>query len=148
MLKIITEEIGLHKRGCQLAGEYSDMQHSGVKLSLVRIPRVIKEICTLNVLVMEHYEGIRLSDAIDMEKQHLAKALGMQDGEELKTVMEGKMRKQQRWGRMRSRMWNRSCQVWAKGCIGWTKVGMLIVPMEKGSTMVMSWLVVLGRRRI
>jgi hypothetical protein len=96
MLKIIIEDIGLYKQGVQLAGEYSDMQHSGVKLSLVRIPRVIKEICTLNVLVMEHYEGIRLSDAIDMEKQHLAKALGMQDGEELKTVMARKMRTQ-RW---------------------------------------------------
>ena len=96
MLKTIKEEIGLYKRGGQLAGEYSDMQRSGVKLSLVRIPRVIKEICTLNLLAMEYYKGIRLSDAIDMEQRHLVKALGMQDGDELKTVMEGKMRNQRR----------------------------------------------------
>jgi hypothetical protein len=30
-------------------------------------------------------------------------------------------------------------RVSVEGCIGWTKVEMLIVPMEKGSTMMMSW---------
>jgi predicted unusual protein kinase regulating ubiquinone biosynthesis (AarF/ABC1/UbiB family) len=70
------------------------MQRSGVKLSLVCIPWVIEEICTLNVLEMEYLEGISLSDAIDMEQQRMEKALGMRDRVELKTVMAGKMRKQ------------------------------------------------------
>ena len=69
-----------------------DMQHSGVEPSLVRIPWVIKEICTPNLLAMVYLEGISLSDAIDMEQQCMANALGMQDGEEFKTVMARKMR--------------------------------------------------------
>lgn len=70
-----------------------DMQRYGVEPSLVRIPRVIEEICTPNVLAMEYLEGTSLSDAIDMEQRRVAKALGMRDGEELKTVIAGKMRK-------------------------------------------------------
>ena len=70
------------------------MQRYGVEPSLVCIPRVIEEKCTPNVMAMEYLKGISLSDAIDMEQQPMVKALGMQDGEELKTVMAGKMCKQ------------------------------------------------------
>jgi predicted unusual protein kinase regulating ubiquinone biosynthesis (AarF/ABC1/UbiB family) len=37
-----------------------DMQKHGVEPSLVRIPRVVDEICTPNVLAMEYLEGISL----------------------------------------------------------------------------------------
>ncbi len=70
-----------------------DMQKHGVEPSLVRIPRVVDEICTPNVLAMEYLEGISLSNAIAMEQRRVAKALGMRDGDELKSVMAGKMRK-------------------------------------------------------
>jgi aarF domain-containing kinase len=70
-----------------------DMQKHGVEPSLVRIPRVVDEICTQNVLAMEYLEGISLNEAIAMEQRRVAKALGMRDGDELKSVMARRMRK-------------------------------------------------------
>ncbi len=70
-----------------------DMQRHGLEPNLVRIPRVVDEICTPNVLAMEYLEGISLSNAIAMEQRRVAKALGMSNGDELKRVMASKMRK-------------------------------------------------------
>eukprot|EP00581_Thalassiosira_minuscula_P007213 CAMPEP_0183707806 /NCGR_PEP_ID=MMETSP0737-20130205/4259_1 /TAXON_ID=385413 /ORGANISM="Thalassiosira miniscula, Strain CCMP1093" /LENGTH=611 /DNA_ID=CAMNT_0025935535 /DNA_START=220 /DNA_END=2055 /DNA_ORIENTATION=- len=69
-----------------------DMQQYGVEPSLVRIPRVVEDICTPNVLAMEYLEGVSLSDAIQREQDRVAKALGKQDGEELKKVLASRMR--------------------------------------------------------
>ena len=68
------------------------MQRYGVEPSLVRIPRVVDEICTSNVLAMEYLEGTSLSDAIDGEQHRMAKALGRKDGEELKRELGKRMR--------------------------------------------------------
>ncbi|KAL3809550.1 hypothetical protein ACHAXA_001824 [Cyclostephanos tholiformis] len=70
-----------------------DMQRHGLEPNLVRIPRVVDEICTPNVLAMEYLEGISLSKAIAVEQRRVAKALGMSDGDELKKVLASKMRK-------------------------------------------------------
>jgi len=69
-----------------------DMQKYGVEPSLVRIPRVVEDICTPNVLAMEYLEGVSLSDAIAQEQHRMAKALGKKDGEELKMVLASRMR--------------------------------------------------------
>jgi len=69
-----------------------DMQKYGVEPSLVRIPRVVDDICTQNVLAMEYLEGVSLSDAIQQEQDRVAKALGKQDGDELKKVLASRMR--------------------------------------------------------
>lgn len=69
------------------------MQRHGLEPNLVRIPRVVDEICTQNVLAMEFLEGISLSNAIAMEQRRVAKALGMSDSDELKSVLASKMRK-------------------------------------------------------
>eukprot|EP00584_Thalassiosira_punctigera_P005995 CAMPEP_0172544322 /NCGR_PEP_ID=MMETSP1067-20121228/14505_1 /TAXON_ID=265564 ORGANISM="Thalassiosira punctigera, Strain Tpunct2005C2" /NCGR_SAMPLE_ID=MMETSP1067 /ASSEMBLY_ACC=CAM_ASM_000444 /LENGTH=610 /DNA_ID=CAMNT_0013330861 /DNA_START=181 /DNA_END=2013 /DNA_ORIENTATION=- len=69
-----------------------DMQKYGVEPSLVRIPRVVEDICTPNVLAMEYLEGVSLSDAIKQEQDRVAKAFGKQDGEELKRVLASRMR--------------------------------------------------------
>ena len=69
-----------------------DMQKFGVEPSLVRIPRVVDDICTQHVLAMEYLEGISLSDAIKDEQDRVAKALGRKDGDELKNILAGKMR--------------------------------------------------------
>eukprot|EP00984_Skeletonema_dohrnii_P032132 scaffold25613_cov84-Skeletonema_dohrnii-CCMP3373.AAC.2 len=45
-----------------------DMQQYGVEPSLVRIPRVVDDICTQHVLAMEYLEGVSLSDAIKDEQ--------------------------------------------------------------------------------
>ena len=70
-----------------------DMQQHGVEPSLVRIPRVIEELCTRDVLAMEYLDGISLSDAIQQEQHSLAKALGKKDGDDLKKVLASRMRK-------------------------------------------------------
>ena len=69
-----------------------DMQHYGVEPNLVRIPRVVDDICTQHVLAMEYLEGVSLSDAIKDEQDRVAKALGRKDGDELKNMLAGKMR--------------------------------------------------------
>jgi len=69
-----------------------DMQKYGVEPSLVRIPRVVEDICTPNVLAMEYLEGVSLSEAIDQEQHRVAKALGKKDGEELKRVLASRMK--------------------------------------------------------
>lgn len=70
----------------------SDMQKYGVEPSLVRIPRVVDDICTQHVLAMEYLEGVSLSDAIKDEQDRVAKALGRKDGDELKKMLASKMR--------------------------------------------------------
>ena len=71
-----------------------DMQQHGVEPSLVRIPRVKNEtgICTKNVLVMEYLEGTSLSDAIQLEQDRVARALGKEDASELKAALTKRMR--------------------------------------------------------
>ncbi len=69
-----------------------DMQQYGVEPSLVRIPRVVDDICTQHVLAMEYLEGVSLSDAIKEEQDRVAKALGRKDGDELKSMLASKMR--------------------------------------------------------
>ena len=69
-----------------------DMQKYGVEPSLVRIPRVVDEICTKNVLAMEYLDGLSLSDAIEEEQNRVAKALGKKDGEELKNILASRMK--------------------------------------------------------
>ena len=69
-----------------------DMQKYGVEPSLVRIPRVVDEICTKNVLAMEYLDGLSLSDAIEEEQNRVAKALGKKDGEELKKILASRMK--------------------------------------------------------
>jgi hypothetical protein len=86
-------ELDFTKEAANLIHVTRDMQRHGVEPSLVRIPRVINDICTKNVLAMEYLEGTSLGDAIDSEKRRVAKALGMRNGDELKTVLATKMRK-------------------------------------------------------
>lgn len=86
-------ELDFTKEADNLVHVTRDMQRYGVEPSLVRIPRVINEICTKNVLAMEYLEGTSLGDAIDLEQRRVAKALGMRDGDELKSALATKMRK-------------------------------------------------------
>jgi hypothetical protein len=86
-------ELDFTKEAANLIHVTRDMQRYGVEPSLVRIPRVVNEICTKNVLAMEYLEGTSLGDAIDSEQRRVAKALGMRNGDELKTVLAAKMRK-------------------------------------------------------
>jgi len=86
-------ELDFTKEAANLIHVTRDMQRYGVEPSLVRIPRVIYDICTKDVLAMEYLEGISLGDAIDLEQRRVAKALGMHDGDELKTALATKMRK-------------------------------------------------------
>jgi predicted unusual protein kinase regulating ubiquinone biosynthesis (AarF/ABC1/UbiB family) len=69
-----------------------DMQRYGLEPSLVRIPRVVEDICTPNVLAMEYLDGISLSEAIQQEQDKVAKALGKKDGDELKKILASRMR--------------------------------------------------------
>ena len=69
-----------------------DMQQYGVEPSLVRIPRVVDDLCTKNVLAMEYLEGVSLSDAIEQEQHSLARAMGKQDANELKQMLASRMR--------------------------------------------------------
>lgn len=69
-----------------------DMQKFGMEPNLVRIPRVVDQICTPNVLAMEYLEGVSLSDAIQQEQDKVAKALGKKDGDELKAILASRMR--------------------------------------------------------
>ena len=70
-----------------------DMQMHGVEPSLVRIPRVKNEtgICSRNVLVMEYLEGTSLSEVIQHEQDRVARALGQNDGKELKAALAKRM---------------------------------------------------------
>mmetsp|Transcript_20040 Transcript_20040/g.28393 ORF Transcript_20040/g.28393 Transcript_20040/m.28393 type:complete len:250 (-) Transcript_20040:710-1459(-) len=68
------------------------MQNYGVEPSWIRIPRVVEEICTPNVLTMEYLKGVPLAEAIQDEQNRAAKALGKQDGEELKKVLASRMK--------------------------------------------------------
>ena len=86
-------ELDFTKEAANLIHVTRDMQRYGVEPSLVRIPRVIDDICTKSVLAMEYLEGTSLGDAIDLEQRRVAKALGMHDGDELKTALATKMRK-------------------------------------------------------
>lgn len=85
-------ELDFTKEAQNLRECTADMQHYGVEPFLVRIPRVVDEICTKNVLAMEYLEGVSLSDAIQQEQDRVAKALGKQDGKELKKILAGKMK--------------------------------------------------------
>ena len=58
----------------------------------MRIPHVVEDICTRNVLAMEYLDGVSLSDAIEQEQDRVAKALGHQNGEELKKMLASRMR--------------------------------------------------------
>ncbi len=93
MRKRHENELDFTKEAQNLRQCTRDMQFHGVEPSLVRIPRVVEDICTPNVLAMEYLEGTSLSDAIDQEQRRVAKALGMKDGDELKRVLAGRMRK-------------------------------------------------------
>lgn len=68
-----------------------DMQLHGVEPALVRIPRVIEDICTPNVLAMEFLEGTSLSEAIQQEQHRMARALGKKDGDELRRAVAERM---------------------------------------------------------
>ena len=85
-------ELDFRKEAANLRECTRDMQEYGVEPSLVRIPRVVDEICTKNVLAMEYLEGVSLSDAIKEEQDRVAKALGRKDGDELKNMLASKMK--------------------------------------------------------
>eukprot|EP00985_Skeletonema_marinoi_P029871 scaffold29432_cov153-Skeletonema_marinoi.AAC.4 len=85
-------ELDFRKEADNLRECTRDMQQYGVEPSLVRIPRVVDDICTQHVLAMEYLEGVSLSDAIKDEQDRVAKALGRKDGDELKTMLASKMR--------------------------------------------------------
>lgn len=85
-------ELDFTKEAKNLLECTKDMQHFGVEPSLVRIPRVVDDICTQHVLAMEYLEGVSLSDAIKEEQDRLAKALGRKDSDELKKMLASKMR--------------------------------------------------------
>ncbi|KAL9182297.1 hypothetical protein ACHAXT_012949 [Thalassiosira profunda] len=85
-------ELDFTKEAANLRECTRDMQKFGLEPSLVRIPRVVEEICTQNVLAMEYLEGVSLSDAIQQEEDSVAKALGKKDGDELKRVLASRMR--------------------------------------------------------
>jgi predicted unusual protein kinase regulating ubiquinone biosynthesis (AarF/ABC1/UbiB family) len=85
-------ELDFRKEAQNLRECTRDMQQYGVEPTLVRIPRVVDEICTQHVLAMEYLEGVSLSEAIQDEQDRLAKALGRKDGDELKSMLASKMR--------------------------------------------------------
>mmetsp|Transcript_8318 Transcript_8318/g.13704 ORF Transcript_8318/g.13704 Transcript_8318/m.13704 type:complete len:592 (+) Transcript_8318:197-1972(+) len=85
-------ELDFTKEAANLRECTRDMQQYGVEPSLVRIPRVVDDICTQHVLAMEYLEGVSLSDAIKDEQNRVAKALGRKDGDELKVLLASKMR--------------------------------------------------------
>ncbi len=85
-------ELDFRKEANNLRECTRDMQQYGVEPSLVRIPRVVDDICTQHVLAMEYLEGVSLSDAIKDEQDRVAKALGRKDGDELKAMLASKMR--------------------------------------------------------
>lgn len=85
-------ELDFRKEAQNLRECTRDMQQYGVEPTLVRIPRVVDEICTQHVLAMEYLDGVSLSEAIQDEQNRLAKALGRKDGDELKSMLASKMR--------------------------------------------------------
>ncbi|KAL7466563.1 hypothetical protein ACHAXS_006867 [Conticribra weissflogii] len=87
-------ELDFRKEARNLEECARHMREYGMEPRRVRIPRVRNEtgICSENVLVMEYLEGISLSDAIGSEQDRLARALGREDGEELKRVLAERMR--------------------------------------------------------
>jgi len=71
-----------------------NMQAHGVEPRLIRLPRVRNEtgLCTKDVLIMEYLQGISLADAIEEEQNTIAKALGVKNASELRTVMMKRMK--------------------------------------------------------
>jgi len=92
MRKRHENELDFRKEAENLRECTRDMQKYGMEPSLVRIPRVVEDICTQNVLAMEYLEGVSLSDAIQQEQDRVAKAFGKQDGEELKKMLASRMK--------------------------------------------------------
>jgi aarF domain-containing kinase len=72
----------------------ANMQAHGVEPALVRIPRVYNEtgLCRSNVLVMEYLEGMPLQQAISLEQERVAKALGHASASDMKEDMRTRMR--------------------------------------------------------
>lgn len=72
----------------------TNMQNHGLEPNLVRIPQVRNEtgICTKDVLVMEYLEGISLRQVMEEEQDRIARALGMENGDELRFVIGKQMK--------------------------------------------------------
>lgn len=72
----------------------ANMQAHGVEPALIRIPRVFNEtgLCQKHVLVMEYLEGMPLQQAIAVEQERVAKALGHDSAKEMRSEMRKQMR--------------------------------------------------------
>eukprot|EP00560_Eucampia_antarctica_P005577 CAMPEP_0197842262 /NCGR_PEP_ID=MMETSP1437-20131217/46641_1 /TAXON_ID=49252 ORGANISM="Eucampia antarctica, Strain CCMP1452" /NCGR_SAMPLE_ID=MMETSP1437 /ASSEMBLY_ACC=CAM_ASM_001096 /LENGTH=675 /DNA_ID=CAMNT_0043452119 /DNA_START=40 /DNA_END=2067 /DNA_ORIENTATION=+ len=88
------DELDFRKEAQNLREVTRNMQRHGLEPSIIRIPRVRNEtgICTQHVLAMEYLHGISLNSAITDEQNKFAKALGKSDAEELRSMLNKRIR--------------------------------------------------------